>query len=174
MNNTDNNIMLDIETMGNSSNSAITAIGAVRFNSNGVTDKFQCLIDLQSSVNAGLSIDASTVLWWLKQDDSAREQFNHEGSVLQSGLINFANWCGNDAIVWGNGAAFDNAILSNAYLKTKLKQPWDYWNDRCYRTVKALNHNISSDLFIGIKHNAVNDAMNQALHLIKIWDNDNL
>lgn len=48
-----------------------------------------------------------------------------------------------------------------------LEQPWAFWNDRCYRTLKA-----RSELKIartGTHHNALDDAKSQALHLITIW-----
>ena len=162
-----NKIMLDLETMGNSANAAIVAIGAVRFNDIEVTDEFYIVIDLVSSVASGLEIEASTVMWWMKQSDDARKQFERDGVALQKALMQFAEWIGEDAELWGNGAAFDNAILSNAYRKCGIEQPWKFWNDRCYRTVK----NLYTDIELvrqGIYHCAIDDARSQATHLIQI------
>ena len=65
-------IMLDLETMGNSSNAAITAIGAVKFDiANGITDSFYLKVDLESAVALGGKMDPSTVIWWLGQNDAA-------------------------------------------------------------------------------------------------------
>jgi len=75
-----NNIMLDLETMGNGNNAAIIAIGAVKFDQD-ITDRFYKTIDLDSSVDVGLEIDPSTVLWWMKQGDDARGQFQHPGAI---------------------------------------------------------------------------------------------
>ena len=135
----ENNIMLDLETMGSGSNSAIIAIGAVRFNETEITDRFYEIVDLASSVNAGLFIDPDTVMWWMEQSEAARNQFKKAGETLHSSLTKFSNWIQNDALVWGNGASFDNVILSNAYKLTGIKQPWKFYNDRCYRTIKNLN-----------------------------------
>ena len=66
--------------------------------------------------------------------------------------------------VWGNGATFDNVILSNAYKAAGMEQPWKFWDDRCYRTVKGLLPDIKIER-LGTHHNAVYDAMSQARHL---------
>lgn len=164
--------MLDLETMGNGPNAAIVAIGAVRFKQD-IQDDFYTVIDLQSSIDAGLTMDASTVLWWMKQNDEARQQFNRQGASLKQALEWFSSWIGQNAQIWGNGAAFDNAILSNAYKKCNIKQPWHYGNDRCYRTLKALYPQIKMQR-TGVHHIAVEDARNQAEHLIQIFTQLNL
>ena len=70
--------------------------------------------------------------------------------------------------MWGNGAAFDNAILSTAYALCEIEPPWIYWNDRCYRTVKSLNRSIPF-IRLGTHHNALSDAESQATHLMQIF-----
>lgn len=165
-------VMLDLETMGNTPNSAIIAIGAVKFNKDGVHDHFQRHVSLESSIEAGLEANASTILWWLDQSDDARKKITtSEAFHLNQALADFAEFvnCGKfSGKVWGNGAAFDNVILGNAYDKTKKKRPWAFWNDRCYRTMKSLHPNIPLPERVGVFHNAVDDAWTQALHLIEI------
>lgn len=67
--------------------------------------------------------------------------------------------------VWGNGAAFDNVILASAYRRVTAGTPWQYWNDRCYRTVKALHPDVPMQR-TGDHHNALDDAISQAHQLI--------
>lgn len=166
-----NKIMLDLETMGNDSKSAIIAIGAVAFNDNNVVDKFYTQINLTSSMRNGGFVDGSTVMWWLKQSDEARAAFadNDNAPHLQSALLEFGNWYNkvNGGEVWGNGAMFDNSILSSAYKNCGFEQPWKLWDDMCYRTVKNMNKHIKLNR-VGTYHNAVDDAESQALHLIEI------
>ena len=170
-------IMLDLETMGNGSNSAIIAIGAVAFDIKGVSGRFYQQVNLQSSVNAGMEIDASTVLWWLKQSDAARSAFkdNEKALNIANALIEFSMFCDSAKVcgVWGNGAAFDNVLLSNAYRKLEMKRPWKFWNDRCYRTVKNIYQDIEF-VHSGTHHNAVDDAESQAIHLIEICKKHNI
>lgn len=165
-------IMLDLETMGNGVNSAIIAIGAAAFDNTGIKATFYEQISLESSVRAGLECDASTIIWWLRQDNDARSAFfNNEKAVdINGALIKFKEWFSSvgGVEVWGNGSAFDNAILSNAYRKTGIIQPWKFWNDRCYRTIKSLNVDIKIKR-VGTHHNALDDAKCQAEHLISIF-----
>ena len=163
-----NRVMLDLETMGNGINAAIIAIGAVHFDAGKILDEFYTVVDLKSAVDAGLEIDASTVIWWMKQSDDARRQFERDGVPLVKALEQFAEWIGKDAEVWGNGVAFDNAILSNAYRKCGMKQPWTFWNDRCYRTVKSMYPDVKMERQ-GVYHKAVDDAKSQAEHLMRIF-----
>ena len=167
-----NNIMLDLETMGTESNAAIIAIGAVRFNEISIAqDRFYRVIDLESSMGAGLVTDASTIMWWMKQDDAARKEFFNGGVSLPQALIDFSHWLCPDPIIWGNGATADNVWLSNAYKACDIEKPWKYWADRCYRTIAARYPDIPKER-IGTYHKAVDDAETQALHLIKCWQHD--
>lgn len=159
--------MLDLETMSRGSNAAIIAIGAVKFNQ-AVTSRFYAVVNLQSSIDIGLEMDADTVLWWLKQSDAARADFALPGVSIYDTLADFATWIGNDAVMWGNGAMFDNVIMTNAYRLAGFGDPpWKFWNDMCYRTVKNMNQHIKIQR-VGTHHNAVHDAESQALHLINI------
>jgi exodeoxyribonuclease VIII len=163
-------IMLDLETMGTASDAAIIAIGAVAFSDEGILSEFYATVDLQDSVNNGLKMDPATVMWWLQQSSSAREQFAKPGNPLVHTLEDFSEWvrsAGGIPVVWGNGADFDNVILGNAYLAVNKPRPWSFWNNRCYRTLKSLAPNIPYVRPV-IAHHALHDARAQALHLIEI------
>ena len=163
-------IMLDLETMGTRPNSAIIAIGAVRFDNEAILDRFHTVIDLESCLRAGLEVDGDTVNWWMKQSDAARAVFQTPGVELPQALTDFATWLltVRTTEVWGDGAGFDNVLLTNAYQKCNYLPPWPFYTDRCYRTVKAMNPDITSDGRIGVYHNSQDDTETQALHLIKI------
>ncbi len=160
------NVMLDLETLGNGPESVIIAIGAVKFSKEGITDDlFYTVVDPESCVQVGLKMDTSTVMWWMQQSDAARAAFKRPGEPLSKVLEDFAAWCP-DVPVWGNGASFDNVILSSAYRATGIKRPWSYWNDRCYRTLKSMSK-VKFER-TGTHHNALDDALYQAEHLRRI------
>lgn len=161
------NIMVDLETLGNSANSVIIAIGAVKFDASRLGEEFYEVVDAESCVQAGLVMDTSTVLWWMQQSDEARAAFKRKGVHLGTALTKFVGFCDVEDRVWGNGASFDNTILSNAYRKTGIEQPWKFWNDRCYRTMKSLYPQVKMERQ-GTYHNALDDAKSQALHVIEI------
>jgi exodeoxyribonuclease VIII len=167
-------IMLDLETMGTTPNSAIIAIGAVEFDihNNTIRDKFYTTVDLDSSVkNCGI-IDASTVLWWMKQSDESRIELTKNNVDIKTALFSLSIWIKSTGIleetrIWGNGASFDNVILSSAYKNNDIQQPWKFYNDRCYRTIKSMYPDIILHR-IGAHHHALNDAESQAIHLMEI------
>jgi hypothetical protein len=70
--------------------------------------------------------------------------------------------------IWGNGADFDNVILSSAYRNTGHVTPWGTYKNRCYRTIKSANRHVAMAR-TGTHHNALDDAKSQAQHLIRIW-----
>lgn len=159
-------VMLDLETLGNKPGSVIVAIGAVKFANGEILDSFYERVDAESCVAAGLKLDVSTVLWWLTQSDAARLEITKPGQLLTAVLIRFAAWIGDkDAEVWGNGAAFDNALLAAAYDATATPRPWKFSNDRCYRTAKNLRPDVPMARS-GTHHNALDDAESQARHLM--------
>ena len=164
------NIMIDLETFDTGGNAAIVAIGAVHFSSKGLGEEFYKIIDLNTCLKAGLSIKAETIMWWMGQEDAARKELLKESVSLFDALNGFSKFVGpkSKAKIWGNGANFDNPILANAYDAVNLETPWNFWNDRCYRTVKNLLGQSIPFERVGDLHNALDDAKSQAEHLVEI------
>ena len=167
-------VMLDLEALSTSSNALILSIGAVKFDPmqvDEVVDKFHVGVNLGSLPNKayGFDIDPGTVEWWMAPDRNAGRAALEETPKTDFGsaLDGFAMWLGNDAIMWGNGAAFDNVILRNAYDKFGLVCPWGHWNDRCYRTLKNLMPELRAER-VGAHHSALDDALTQAIHMQKL------
>jgi exodeoxyribonuclease VIII len=161
------NVMVDLETLGNGSNAVIIALGAVEFGDGELGRTFYTNVDPQSCVDAGLKMDVSTVMWWMQQTEQSRAIFKKLNSPLRVALDDFATWYPSGAALWGNGATFDNVILANAYRALGGKQPWEFWNDRCYRTLKSLYPHVKLER-TGVAHNALDDAKSQALHALKL------
>lgn len=170
-----NHIMLDLETMGTGPNAAIVAIGAVEFEltkaGGQLGDSFYQCISLESAMSSGGQVDGSTVLWWLTQSDAARAMFAQPAIDHGNALAGFSKWMAQrgepkNLRVWGNGASFDNVILASAYRRAELQLPWNSFNDRCYRTVKSMHPAAPTIQRTGTHHNAKDDAINQANHLI--------
>jgi hypothetical protein len=173
-------IMLDLETLGTTPGSAILAIGAVKFGGGHIHSEFYQRVSLKSCVQYDLKMEPDTVLWWLQQPDEARLEITKEGQHLAAVLQSFSNWIYEkvesfvpfieDVKLWGNGAAFDNVLLSVAYDRAGLTLPWKYSNDRCYRTVKNLYPDVQMECS-GTHHNALDDARSQAMHLMNMLPN---
>jgi exodeoxyribonuclease VIII len=163
------NIMIDLETMSTRSNAAICSIGAVKFENKKIIDTFYCTVDLKSCKDFGLHISKDTVQWWSEQNKEALKELTKNNVPLEVALTKFSEWYGRKSLpTWGNGAGFDNVVLENAYLAIGKVRPWKFWDDRCYRTMKNMLHWIDADSREGTYHNALDDAMYQTKHLIKI------
>jgi DNA polymerase III epsilon subunit-like protein len=163
-------VMLDLETLGAKPGSVIVAIGAVKFGGGQIIDSFYERIDPASCVEAGLKMDPQTIMWWLTQPDAARLEITKPGAPLAAVLAMFTVWVGeNDVEIWGNGASFDNVLLSDAYEVAGMPRPWKFYNERCYRTVKNLRPDIQMARE-GVHHHALDDARSQAEHLMRILE----
>jgi hypothetical protein len=163
-------IMIDIETLGTRPGDSILSIGAVKFDvENGLGEEFYVGIDTESCKAFGLRAQKSTLEWWGEQSPKVREVAFSGKTGLDIALIKLAVWFPplENAIVWGNGANFDNAMVAAAYRAIKHDVPWHYWNDRCYRTIVAMFLKDRVER-VGTKHHALDDAKTQALRLIHI------
>ena len=144
------NIAIDLETASLQSNAAIMSIAAqvflpeqydlmtTKFLSDGV---FNCTVNANSCITAGLHIDMDTVKWWSKQSDEAKASVLEPPALLSTALQEFANWLNAirmkydaDIILWSQGSDFDFPILRNAYRACGLDVPWDYQSQRDART----------------------------------------
>jgi len=166
-------VMLDLETLGTGNNAVILSIGAVKFDlkEQGTAGApFEVFIDPKTCTDAGLELDANTVLWWMHPDRAAaREVFvGKQLTPLQQALFMFTSWMGGDRPVWGNGATFDNVILRNAFKAAFVPCPWHFRNDRCFRTMSNILPQQEWER-VGTHHSAVDDAATQALYLQRIY-----
>jgi exodeoxyribonuclease VIII len=166
-------VMLDLETLGTGPRSVIIAIGAVAFDSagEGVASKFYQVVDAQSCVDAGLTLDVSTVMWWMEQSDDARKAVCRPGLPLKTALDGFAEWyrAVGEGPVWGNGVDFDNVIMNSAYRAIgEPRAPWLHWQNRCFRTLRNIYPHVEIARQ-GTHHHALHDATTQALHLQAIF-----
>ncbi len=165
--------MIDIETLGNSPTSVVLSIGVVAFDpdSNAIGENFHKLINIDSCLRAGLTVDGSTIQWWMTQPDAARELFNkldEYGVSLQHALIYLRNWItdnGQTPILWCNHPSFDAAILDNAYRRCDIKTPWQYYNVKDYSTIRGMVPKATFDKIRvrpPVAHDAMHDALAQA------------
>jgi hypothetical protein len=176
-----NNVMLDLETMGNKSNSVIVSIGAVEFDiNNGVTNReFYSRVDFQSCLDIGLKVDASTVLWWLKQNENARIELTKEADHIVKVLSDLNTWfstCPKYFSLWGNGARFDIGLLEDAYVAASYnKLPWDFRDEMDVRTIVKRAPEVKKQVIEefknkGIEHHPIFDCKVQIEYLTRIWN----
>lgn len=166
------NYMVDLETLGVCPDPALLSIGIVHFDGKEILRERIWKISLRSCLDAGLKVDPQTLAWWMEQDPEAFFRSASNGQDLRLVLLDLVEWVGmfgKEAKIWGNGAASDNVWLASAFRAAGIKTPWGYWSDRCYRTMKNLYPEVEWE-FEGVAHDPLDDAKNQARHLMKIFE----
>jgi hypothetical protein len=158
------NVMIDLETMGTGPNAPVVAIGMYVVET---AEVFGRSVSLGHEMAAGAMPDASTILWWLKQDRQAQDMTfgnpNMPDAVLDQ-VTAFIKSQEQPCYVIGNGSDFDITILTQMYKRWNRTPPWKYSHVRCYRTVKALFPFIPEPVRQSAKHTALADATHQGLH----------
>lgn len=165
--------MIDIETLGNQSNSVITSIAGVEFDlDSGQTGKeFSINVDIQSCLDIGLEINASTLIWWFNQSKDAQMQMLVDPKPIEQALALLNGFIDQKSIVWGNSCRFDLGLLQNAYTKLKMEIPWRYSNERCVRTLLMFQPKMKDLIdFEGIPHNAMHDCYYQIKYCSAIYN----
>lgn len=164
--------IVDLETMGNGPRAAIASIGVAVVREGLLTDSTYIPVSLESSVQHGGELDASTVLWWLGQGEEARAAVRAGATPLRDALNYLTDFIRshspmpNATYIWGNGSSFDCVILRSAYQAAGLEAPWPFWNDRDLRTLLHLYPAAKALPFEGIKHHALDDARHEAKQLV--------
>ncbi|PHR58752.1 MAG: ATPase [Robiginitomaculum sp.] len=182
-----NHIMLDFESMSTEHNAALIQLGAVEFDpvAGELGREISINIDLTSSVDAGLHVSPSTILWWLGQSNEAQKTITDvKGTSLAQALLEFKmfyqNACANashdkGSHIWANGPRADLNWLSSACIAVNMKPFWHYSCDKCVRTIVELGRAIGIDpknenQFDGVEHCALDDAKFQARYCMEIWE----
>jgi len=185
-----NNVMIDLESLGQEPGNVIVTLSAVQFDitTGDIGKVFHESISIEDSLKEGLTIDPSTVMWWMTQNENARMQMvetqNNPDSLVEV-LNKFATWLNHlphatvrelyrksDIVMWGRGPRFDMGLLSYAYkLIGYKKTPWDFRKERCVRTYESICPDIKIEYDknrIGVLHNGVDDAKHEIKYVVKI------
>lgn len=167
-------VMLDLETIGLRPDAGILSIGAVRFDPRNPTysgEGFYCTLDVEAQKKSGASYDYSTLAWWESQAPQIREQaFIGSQNSVHDDLVRFRNFVLErpESLLWSKGPAMDSVILQSLFRRTGIDWPFSYRADRDVRTVEDLAQGrIDYDCpelkaLEGLEHNALADARWQA------------
>lgn len=161
--------MLDFETLDVAECPVILSIGAVVFNENEIVDCFFEKIDQQSCLDLGCTVSIDTLLWWENQSDAAKKAaFGGTTNIgyAMGMLVQLYEKHECDEI-WSKGAIADIRWTNNILNKLKLKAPWKFYQEMCFRTFLKYSDKVVFEA-VGDKHNALDDAINQARHWILI------
>lgn len=175
-----NKVMIDIETLGRKPGCVILEVGIVGIvgTPNSATGKpyeqYKSSIAISIESQKLQAIEPDTLKWWMEKPDAwklicerqAHVRCNQKSAAkfIASHLTDLA-----PDEIWANSPSFDLAILREFFERNGSSVPWEYWQERDFRTVKAR----SSIKYLPPKdaHGALADAVAQADYLdaIGIW-----
>lgn len=179
----ENNVEVDVETLGQRPGCMVLSIGAVQFfpRTGKLGEEFYVNIEMATSFAAGLKLDTETLYWWLKQEKEAGMVLDQNKVELKAACIQFANWykdhC-NNFKMWSNWSAFDMPMMQAAFSAAGgIKFPTEdsHWNNMCHGTLKTLfpldkeiKERLKPEGFVA--HNALWDAKWQARCALHIFN----
>jgi len=170
--------MIDIETLGVNRDAPVLSIGACFFDASGIGAGFYSNLDVTEQIDSGLrKVNASTIKWWMSQEDAAKKVFREKASSPKAALECFQAWLLAEAGYkdvtktgikpWGNGCNFDIEIMESLFTAYGIAIPWSFRDIRDFRTFKEHVYAGYDVKRKGTQHNALDDAIYQAEVVIK-------
>jgi len=167
-----NEAVCDLETLDTDPTALVLSIGFWVFSPNEVDTpssierdlserSFYAVLDVSEQIAAHRTVSESTSDWWLKQSAAARKIFTDPQQPVVEVLKRLNRFLKEHHVefIWGNGAAFDNAILRDLYSTFDVPYPIKYTGDMCVRTIKRLAGDMPKIPKYGTPHNALHDAI---------------
>jgi hypothetical protein len=180
--------LLDIETLGTMSDSAILSVGMVVVDSvkdyeykDLIENGFYETLDIKTQVDDGRKIYKDTLEWWGTQGEGAGSVLNPSSEDIHWSkllplmkkylLDNGANL--NTILVYARGSHFDFSILHDLFKNTGNETsdtlPWKFWNIHDSKTVQITlldkKIDVKPDGFI--HHHALHDAAREYMNVQK-------
>lgn len=168
-------LMVDIETLATHARAPILAIGAVLFDPT-VTDSFEVLharaigiaIDPADAVKVCGPVDGNTLKWWFQQSDEAIKRLITDDCLsVRNALTKLWQYSGTQLTthIWARSPDFDCTILKSACEVSGVPYPFPFYKQRCVRTALdlAFPNGDGPRPRDGVKHDARDDAVNQAM-----------
>jgi hypothetical protein len=160
-----NRISFDLETLSLRENAHILAIGAYIFTG---PDKGETFVaNLGFKEQKGTHIDPQTVKFWMMEEQREASKWFFETPTMErlDALAAFKRFCSKFDIdeFWCH-ANMDSKIINYHFEKCAIPK-FPYWASRDVRTLKASIKNPPQIKRLGVYHNCLDDAKNQA-HLV--------
>jgi hypothetical protein len=162
--------MIDLETLGNGKNAAVVQIGACFFDrvTGEVGPLFKINVDLQSAVDSGAEMDASTILWWLGPDsgEAARKSILEPGDPISLAFTSLNMFLGQCHNIWSH-ATFDFVIVQETLKRLRIPPKYSYRAARDIRTLMELS-GVDPKSFPreGVHHDALADCIHQVKYVV--------
>jgi hypothetical protein len=157
--------MIDIETLGLTPGAAILEIAAATFTFEDAEgwEWFNVEIDLLSSLAAGMTVDAETAAFHLKNGFAGHLR----GQPLGRAMVGLHAWMNERAgaldRVWAWGMDFERTMIEAACAAVEMELPWKFYQGADARTVWDLV--FPGKKHAARKHRAKDDVIDQIIDL---------
>lgn len=169
----DKHCMIDLETLGSNPKAPIIQIGMAFFTREGITLQSQISVDFNDALKHG-DADGDTIKWWLQQAKEAQSTLFVNTKPIEEVANIFEKLIeAQNANYYWSHATFDFPILLSMFRSMNRKYPLPHKRTMDLRTLEFLAGPIEWDKRDGIHHNALDDAVYQAKHAIKLLNNVN-
>ena len=158
-------VMIDIETLGTRTTSAIIQIGACYFDretgeiGDGFTDNIHPDTDL-------FTTDYSTLTWWMEQTREAQISVTDIPIGTEMAVGRLKEFLVDATYLWSH-ATFDVPILLNTFDVVGEKFPIHYTKMRDIRTLMDLANHRGTAKREGTHHNALDDCIYQVGYCVE-------
>lgn len=163
-------VMIDIETMGNTHNAALIQVAGVYFcRETGETGKeFVSSVNLQDCLDKGFTKDLSTEKWWQEQKQEVLEKILKSAQPLGDVIVKFNDFlsAGVEDVKYWSHATFDFPIVQNYFRKFDLPV-LHFRSARDIRTLTDMAGVNPKDYdSVGDAHNALDDCKFQIKYCV--------
>jgi hypothetical protein len=165
-------VMIDIETLGTRSTSAIIQIGACYFDrdTGEIGQTFSVNIDYLVSTEP-FTTDEASMQWWSEQSQEAKDAVSANGVIIATAIRDLYDFLDNDEVCIWSHATFDIPILLNAFQVLGLAFPIHHKKMRDIRTLMDLaDHHGNPEEREGIHHNALDDCLFQVKYCVQAFN----
>lgn len=143
-------IMIDTESLGLGAKCVVTQLALLAFDLDDPTEYLameEQFLPITPQTTIKRTIDGDTILWWMKQSDSARAMFernsgndfpelialsqhffDHIGSIIEDA---------SEVEIWARGTDHDISILKSLSEDLGIRLPWRYDSVRDLRTLMS-------------------------------------
>lgn len=165
-----NIIMIDLETTGTKPGCRVLTLGAFGFDKNGEQCEFYVRMNPRLMDDTMFSDDTSTIEWWGKQPESARDEAFGGKTDPKAAIAEFKLWFlqhfdtasqTNKFEAWSCGIDFDFPILRQFMENYGFGMLWNFWQQNDYRTIKNCFPGVKMFEHNGAKHTALEDSKAQ-------------
>ncbi len=176
-------IMVDLETLGTTTDSTVFQIAAAEFDI--TTGQIHSTFNMCCDISKGpVTASGSTIKWWLNTNKELMAKLLSEGTVSEQEMFErFYQWMKVDdmseTFFWGNGILFDNNFVRDKMKQFGMQYPIFYRNDRDVRTIlelAAMKRGVSEkelrkefEIENMEAHNAMDDVRYQVNYVHHCW-----